>query len=68
MAGGTPDRTGEASYGVMKVVLRFLLLTWGVFMAFAFTIYLCAPNAMPWYVQLIMLAAALTSAYALNDE
>ena len=50
------------------MVLRFLLLTWGVFMAFAFTIYLCAPNAMPWYVQLIMLAAALTSAYALNDE
>ena len=52
----------------MKAVLRFLFLAWGIFTAFAFIIFLCDPNAMPWYVQLIMLAAAFTSAYALNDE
>lgn len=53
---------------MMKCLLRFLFTAFGVFMSFAFIIYLCGPNAMPWYVQIIMSAAAVTIAFALEEQ
>lgn len=51
----------------MKGILRFSFCAFGVFTTIALIIYLCNPNAMPWYVMAIMTAASLTAAFALED-
>jgi hypothetical protein len=51
----------------MKGLIRFAFCAFGVFCAIAFVIFLCDPNAMPWYVCLIMAAASLTTAFALEE-